>query len=134
MNVVVETVAGSFAVDLETDEVGPWEGVIAAPAPPALSLPRVIAAVASGSTVVAVVDAKPPLLVSHDAGSTWRESGRGLPRGHAVAVSDDDPDLFVYAARNRLYVSHNGGVFWTALAVELPEIERVGFEDQVLRS
>ena len=36
MNVVVETVAGSFAVDLETDEVGPWEGVIAAPAPPAV--------------------------------------------------------------------------------------------------
>ena len=62
-------------------------------------------------------------LVSHDAGSTWRESGRGLPPGRAVAIADDDPDLLVYAARNRLYVSRNGGVFWSALAVELPEIE-----------
>ena len=64
------------------------------------------------------------MLVSHDAGTTWRESGRGLPAGRAVAVADEDPDLIVYAARNRLYVSRNGGVFWTALAVELPEIAR----------
>ncbi|MFL5928604.1 MAG: WD40/YVTN/BNR-like repeat-containing protein [Gaiellaceae bacterium] len=127
MNVVVETVAGSFAVDLETDEVEPWDDPILLPAPPSLSLPRVVAAAASGSTVVAVVAAKPPLLVSHDAGSTWRESGRGLPAGRAVTVSIDDPDLFVYAARNRLYVSRNGGMFWTALAVELPEIERLAF-------
>jgi hypothetical protein len=88
----------------------------------------VVAAAASGSTVVAVVDAKPPLLVSHDAGSTWRESGRGLPPGRGIAVSADDPDVLVYAARNRLYVSRNGGIFWSALAVELPEIERVLFE------
>jgi hypothetical protein len=31
----------------------------------------------------------------------------------------------VYGARNRLYVSRNGGRFWTALAVELPEITAV---------
>ena len=72
--------------------------------------------------------------VSHDTGSTWRESGRGLPPGRAVAVAPDDPDLLVYAARNRLYLSRNGGVFWSALAVELPEIERVAFEDATLRS
>jgi len=128
VNVVVETVAGWFAVDLETDEVGAWDRAVAPPAAPALSLPRVVAAAASGSTVVAVVDAKPPLLVSHDAGSTWRESGRGLPPGRGIAVSADDPDVLVYAARNRLYVSRNGGIFWSALAVELPEIERVLFE------
>ena len=92
-----------------------------------LNLPRVLAAAAAGSTVVAVVDARPPLLVSYDAGSTWRESGRGLPAGRAVAISDDDPDLIVYAARNRLYVSRNGGVFWSALPVELPEIAAVAF-------
>jgi hypothetical protein len=90
-----------------------------------LNLPRVVAAAATGATVVVVVDAKPPLLVSHDSGSTWRESGRGLPPGRAIAISDDDPDLLVYAARNVLYVSHNGGVFWSALALELPEIERL---------
>jgi hypothetical protein len=125
MNVLVATVAGSFAVDLETDEVEPWDGVVSPPPAPALNLPRVVAAAAAGSTVVVVVDAKPPLLISHDTGSTWRESGRGLPPGRAVAISGDDPDLLVYAARNLLYVSRNGGVFWTALALELPEIERI---------
>jgi hypothetical protein len=125
MNVLVGTVAGSFAVDLETDEVEPWNGEVSPPPPPQLNLPRVIAAAAAGSTVVVVVDAKPPLLVSHDTGSTWRESGRGLPPGRAIAISEDDPDLLVYAARNLLYVSRNGGVFWSALALELPEIERV---------
>jgi hypothetical protein len=125
MNVLVATVAGSFAVDLETDEVEPWDGDVSPPPAPVLNLPRVIAAAATGSTVVAVVDAKPPLLVSHDTGSTWRESGRGLPPGRAIAISDDDPDVLVYAGRNLLYVSRNGGVFWSALALELPEIERL---------
>jgi hypothetical protein len=125
MNVLVATVAGSFAVDLETDEVEPWDGDVSPPPAPVLNLPRVVAAAAAGSTVVVVVDAKPPLLISHDTGSTWRESGRGLPPGRAVAISGDDPDLLVYAARNLLYVSRNGGVFWTALALELPEIERI---------
>jgi hypothetical protein len=121
---VVDTAAGAFAVDLETDEVSPWEGDIDAAPVPSLNLPRVVAAAQSGSTVIALVDAKPPLLVSHDAGVTWRESGRGLPPGVAVAIGDD-PDTAVYAARNRLYVSRNGGVFWTAVAVELPEIVSV---------
>jgi hypothetical protein len=125
MNVLVATVAGSFTVDLETDEVEPWDGDVSTPPAPSLNLPRVVAAAAVGSTVVAVVDAKPPLLISHDTGSTWRESGRGLPPGRAIAISEDDPDLLVYAGRNLLYVSRNGGVFWSALALELPEIERV---------
>ena len=92
-----------------------------------LNLPRVVAAAAAGATVVAVVSAKPPLLVSYDTGATWRESGRGLPPGRAVAISTDDPDVIVYAARNRLFLSRNGGVFWSSLAVELPEIEAVAF-------
>jgi hypothetical protein len=125
MNALVATVAGSFAVDLDTDEVEPWDAEVAEAPSIALNLPRVVAAAAVGATVVAVVDAKPPILVSRDAGMTWRESGRGLPPGRTVAIAEDDPDLFVYAARNRLYLSRNGGVFWTALAVELPEIERV---------
>ena len=79
-------------------------------------------AAAAGSTVIAVVDAKPPLMVSHDAGRTWRDSGRGLPAGRAVAISADDPDVVLYAARNRLYLSRDGGKFWSSLALELPEI------------
>jgi hypothetical protein len=43
--------------------------------------------------------------------------------------ADGDPDLVVYAARNRLYVSRNGGVFWAALAVELPAISAVTFSE-----
>ena len=124
MIALVGTAAGTFSVDLESDEVSPAEGFEPDPAP-SLNLPRVVAAAASGSTVVAVVDARPPILVSHDAGVTWQESGRGLPPGRAVAIAADDPDLVVYGARNRLYVSRNGGRFWTALAVELPEITAV---------
>jgi len=124
MIALVETASGTFAVDLETGDVGPGEPFEREPEP-VLSLPRVVAAAAAGATVVAAVDAKPPLLVSHDAGTTWRQSGRGLPRGRAVAVSAVAPDTIVYAARNRLYVSRDGGVFWTALAGELPEIRAV---------
>ena len=50
---------------------------------------------------------------------------RRPPAGRAVAIADDDPDYAVYAARNRLYLSEDGGRFWRALAPELPEIEAV---------
>jgi hypothetical protein len=128
MRAVVQTEYGAFAVDLETEEVEPTDLEASGSEPRTLSLPRVVTAAAVGSTIVAVVDRKPPLLVSHDAGATWRESGGGLPPGKAVAISEDDPDVVVYASRNRLHVSTNGGVFWRALAVELPEIEAVSLE------
>lgn len=128
--VVVSTAAGPFEVDLDEETAEPWTSAVPEASPaPALNLPRVVAAAATGSTVVAVVDAKPPMVVSHDAGATWRESGRGLPPGQAVALSDADPDTIVYAARNRLYVSRNGGVFWAALAVELPIIVGLAFSE-----
>jgi hypothetical protein len=122
------TAGGLFAIDLDTGELEPGESFEPAPGP-SLNLPRVVAAAEAGSTVVAVVDARPPMLVSHDTGTTWRESGRGLPPGVAVAVSPSNPDLLVYAGRNRLYVSRNGGVFWTALELELPEISAVAFTE-----
>jgi hypothetical protein len=122
MIAVVDTAAGTFSVDLDSEEIEPWDGDFVAVAEPVLNLPRVVAAAAAGSTVVAVVDTKPPLLVSYDAGATWRESGRGLPAGRAVAIAEDDPDVVVFATRNRLFLSRNGGVFWTSLTVELPEI------------
>ena len=124
MIALVQTAAGTFAVDLESEEVEPAEPFTPAPAPP-LNLPRVVAAAEAGSTVVAVVDAKPPLLVSHDAGTTWRDSGRGLPPGFAVAVAPFDPDLIVYGTRDRLYVSRDGGVFWNAVGIELPDVTAV---------
>jgi hypothetical protein len=126
MIALVSTSAGAFAVDLETSEIEPCEP-FAAPAAPALNLPRVVAAAAAGSAIAAVVDARPPIVVSRDAGATWRESGRGLPAGRAIAVAESDPDTMVFAARNRLYLSRDGGVFWHALPVELPEIQTVAF-------
>ena len=36
-----------------------------------------------------------------------------LPAGSAVAISAEDPDLVLYAARNRLYLSRDG---WTVEA------------------
>ena len=48
-----------------------------------------------------------------------------LPPGTAVAIAPTDPDLILFAARNRLYLSRDGGRFWTSLAPELPEIRAV---------
>ena len=121
----VQTADGLVVVDLEDEtvlELDPARTIEPAERPP-VSLPRVVDAAAAGSTVIAVVDAKPPLMVSHDAGRTWRDSGRGLPAGRAVAISTDDPDVVLYAARNRLYLSRDGGRFWSSLALELPEIQ-----------
>lgn len=126
MIALVATIEGVLEVDLETEEIQPASGVVE-PQPVETGLPRVVCAAAAGSTVAAVVDSRPPLLVSHDAGSTWRESGRGLPAGFAVAVLDDDPDVILYAGRNRLFLSRDGGRFWASLAVELPDIEAVAF-------
>jgi len=124
MIALVETVMGTFSVDLDDADVTASDAAVPREEL-RLNLPRVVDASAAGATVVALVDAKPPLLVSYDAGLTWRDSGRGLPPGRAVAVAVDDPDTILYAARNRLYLSRNGGVFWTALAGELPEITAV---------
>ena len=123
----VRTADGVAVVDLDDENVVALESSapFEAPAQPAVELPLVVASAAAGSTVVAVVDTKPPIVVSHDAGTTWRESGRGLPAGRAVAVSDEDPDVVLYATRNRLYLSRDGGRFWRSLALELPEIEAV---------
>jgi hypothetical protein len=87
----------------------------------------VVATAGTGATVVALLDRRPPLAISHDGGTTWREAGGGLPAGFAVAVSTDDPDRMLYAARNRLYLSVNGGVFWRSLPFELPDIKAVAW-------
>jgi hypothetical protein len=126
VRVVVETADGRFSVDAETDEVEPTEEELPPLSAPGVGLPRVRATAAAGSTVVALVDARPPLLISYDAGSSWRDAGRGLPAGRAIAILDENPDVVAYAARNRLYLSTDGGRFWSALAVELPEILALG--------
>jgi photosystem II stability/assembly factor-like uncharacterized protein len=96
---------------------------------PRVELPLLVAAASEGSTVVAVLDRRPPLAVSHDAGSSWREAGGGLPPGRAIAIAPSDPDRMLYAATHRVYVSRDGGRFWRALEPELPEIRRVAWLD-----
>jgi hypothetical protein len=44
---------------------------------------------------------------------------RARVRAAALGVRPDD---VLFAARNRLYVSRDGGRFWRAVGVELPEI------------
>jgi hypothetical protein len=128
VNALVSTAYGVYAVDLETEEVADHDGPLPRAPAPEVQLPLLVAAAESGPTVVAVLDRRPPLAVSYDGGRTWREAGGGLPEGRAVAVASEDPDLVVYAARNRLYVSTDGGRFWRALAPELPEIDAVAIE------
>ncbi len=124
MKGAVETADGVYEIDLDEEELLDFTAAERLQVPPApkLSLPLVVAAAAVGSTVVAIVDRRPPLAVSHDAGRTWRERGGGLPRGVAVAIDEDDPDVVLFAARNRLFLSRDGGRFWRALTLELPEI------------
>ena len=129
MQAAVETADGVYCIDLESEEVCDFTlGARLTPPPaPDVSLPRVLASAASGSTVIAVVDRRPPLVVSYDAGRTWSEAGGGLPAGRAVALADEDPDLALFAARNRLFLSRDGGRFWRVLPPELPEIRAVAF-------
>jgi hypothetical protein len=126
VNAAVRTAAGSYLVDLETEDVlGSAEDFD--PPTVRVDLPRVVAAAAEGATIVAVVDRRPPLAISHDAGSTWQEAGGGLPAGFAVAISEDNPDVMLFGARNRLYLSENGGIFWRALVPEVPDITALMF-------
>ncbi len=127
MRAAVQTAEGVYDIDVEDELLVEFRSGEQAPraAEVVLPLPRVIAAARSGSTVVAVVDRRPPVVVSYDAGVTWTETGGGLPPGRAVSIAVDDPDLVLFAARNRLYLSRDGARFWRALAVELPEIETV---------
>jgi hypothetical protein len=126
--VLVATADGVLTIDPEEGVVDVESGAQLTPPPPVpVSLPGVRASVASGSTVVALVDRRPPLAISYDAGRTWHEAGGGLPQGRAIAIDDDDPDLILFAARNRVWSSSDGGRFWQSLAIDLPEIEAVAF-------
>jgi photosystem II stability/assembly factor-like uncharacterized protein len=129
MIALVRTVEGVFSVDVETDVAVEEVDAVVDQEHVELELPRVVAASAAGATVVAVVDRRPPLVVSYDAGATWSEAGGGLPPGFDVAVDPADPDRILFAARNRLYLSTDGGRFWRSLAPELPDVEAVAWSE-----
>jgi hypothetical protein len=129
MIAAVKTVDGVLLLDIEDETIlGPGESVPEAEKPK-VALPRVVAAAQNGATIVAIVDRRPPLAISRDGGATWNEYGGGLLPGFAVSIADDDPDRILYASRNRLHLSVNGGVFWRSLLFELPDILAVGWID-----
>jgi hypothetical protein len=123
---------GLYLVDVDDEQIAGHDpdGAVSRERPLGLAPPWAAKSVldvdAVGSTVVLLLDRRPPLLVSHDGGVTWAERGGGLPAGRAIALAEN-PDLVLYGARNRLYVSRNGGLFWAALGVELPEIHDVAW-------
>jgi hypothetical protein len=125
----VGTVDGVVLVDVENEELLGAGTEVPPLDAPHVDLPRVVAAARAGATIACVVERRPPLAISRDGGATWSEAGGGLPAGFAIAVAEDDPDRMLYAARNRLFVSTNGGVFWRSLPFELPDIEGVGWLD-----
>lgn len=127
MELVVETGLGLVAVDLETEEAELLGSGTLTRGQVDVSLPLLVAADAHGSRVVAVVDRRPPLVLSDDGGSTWHETGGGLPPGRAVAISPQHPDAIAYASGERLYVSEDGGRFWRTLAPELIDITAVAW-------
>jgi len=129
MNVAVETGEGVYTIDAESEAVVDFvAGAELSGAPqPRVELPLLVTAAREGSTVVAVLDRRPPLAISYDAGSSWHEAGGGLPPGRAVAIAENDPDRIAYATEHRVYVSQDGGRFWRSLEPELPEITRVGW-------
>lgn len=129
MIAAVDTADGVLLVDIAEEAVlGPGSELPDADAP-TVELPRVVGTARAGATIVAVVDRRPPLAISRDGGATWIEMGGGLPAGFAVAIAEDDPDRMLYAGRNRLYLSINGGVFWRSLAFELPDVSAIAWID-----
>jgi photosystem II stability/assembly factor-like uncharacterized protein len=131
---LARTVEGTFVVDVEDELVLGDSDEEVSSERMTIALPRLVDADACGAVVIALVDRRPPLLVSGDGGTTWRESGGGLPAGFAVAIDPTDPDRVLYAARNRLYLSTDGGRFWRGLEPELPDIEAVAWAEEPTES
>ena len=128
MIAAVRTIEGVVLIDLDDELVIEGQELPTVDSP-TVELPRVVATARSGATIAAIVDRRPPLAISRDNGSTWSEAGGGLPTGFAIAIAEDDPDRMLYAGRNRLYVSVNGGIFWRALTLELPDVLAVAWID-----
>lgn len=125
MIALVATALGCVRVDLETGETELVDDEQPTAGTAGVSLPLLIAADQCRQRVVAVVDRRPPLVLSEDGGATWDEAGGGLPAGTAIAIHPQDPDMLLFASESRLFVSENGGRFWRALDIELIGITAV---------
>jgi hypothetical protein len=129
-HLLAETAFGIATVDAGTGELVALEAGEPLPRPSVegLGLPRLVAADAHGSRVVAALDLRPPLAVSDDAGMTWREAGAGMPPVVAVAIAPDHPDVVAAVTATRVYLSRDGGRFWRSLPIELEGIVAVAWD------
>ena len=121
------TALGTVLLDLESGDAVLVDDDPPVAAHAEVSLPLLVAADQVGARIAAVVARRPPLVLSDDAGQTWREAGGGLPAGTAIAIDPDDPDLLLYASESRLFLSEDGGRFWRALGPELIGITALTF-------
>lgn len=125
MQVLVAFALGVARLDVDEATWELVDGVIVGAPADEIGLPLVVATARCGARIVALLDRRPPLAISDDAGTTWSEAGSGLPAGVALAISADHPDDLVYASDARLFVSRDGGRFWSALPPELEGITAV---------
>ncbi|MDH3903946.1 MAG: hypothetical protein OES90_12065, partial [Xanthomonadales bacterium] len=68
-------------------------------------------------------DFSPRAYVTHDAGKSWREIGKGLPDGAYLKVVREDPERpgLLYAGTSRgVFVSFDDGENWQSLQLNLP--------------
>lgn len=128
MRLLVASGLGTVRVDVDTGDAELVDDEPPAPQAVDTGLPLVVAAAAVGSRVIAVVDRRPPLVLSDDAGRTWREAGAGLPPGVAIAIDPDAIDRLAFGTDARVWVSTSGGVFWHAVDVELHAITALAFD------
>ncbi len=127
MQALVATALGCVIVELESGDAELVDDDPPTAGSAEVSLPLLIAADQVGARVVAVLNRRPPLMLSDDAGQTWREAGGGLPAGAAVAIHPDEPDRLLFASESRLFLSEDGGRFWRALEPELIGITALAF-------
>jgi hypothetical protein len=127
MEALVATALGCVVVELESGDAELVDDDPPTAGSAEVSLPLLIAADQVGARIVAVLNRRPPLVLSDDAGQTWREAGGGLPAGTAIAIHPDEPDRLLYSSESRLFLSEDGGRFWRALEPELIGITAVAF-------
>ena len=96
------TALGCVLVDLETGEAALVDDELPAAGTAGVTLPLLIAADQAGERVAAVVERRPPLVLSNDGGRTWEEAGGGLPAGTAIAIHPEDPDVLLFSSESRL--------------------------------
>ena len=126
----VRTVEGVFELDVENEDVlGAVDAAVDRELPE-LGLPRLVAAAATGATVVALVDRRPPLLDLGRRGATWREAGGGLPPASTSRSTRPTRTACSTPPGTGSTSPPTAARFWRSLAPELPDIEAVAWSTE----